>query len=145
MTSEVDTQGIARGILRSVSDDEIVLSIPGTDYRLHLTPSVPAAQITAPVGRPIRGVIEAVALRIHTAEGGGRFIEPIYGAPRIVAGEVLYADEVNRRVLVDVSVPMWVSTQLGQDFSILREGELVNFYVASGTRFTPASSDHSTA
>lgn len=145
MTSEVDTQGIARGILRSVSDDKIVLSISGTDYRLHLTPSVPAAQIIAPVGRPIHGVIDAVALRIHPAEGGGKFIEPIYGAPRIVAGVVLHADEINRRVLVDVSVPMWVSTQLGQDYSILGEGELVNFYVASGTRFTPVPSDHSTA
>ncbi|MEM7228219.1 MAG: hypothetical protein AAF432_05310 [Planctomycetota bacterium] len=137
MNTELDTQGIARGILRAVSDDELILAISGTDYQLHLMPGVPASDITTPVGRRVKGMIEGNALRIHPAEGGGKFIEPVYGAPRIVAGTVLHANERQRRALIDVSVPIWVNTERGQDFDVLREGALVNFYVASGMTFTP--------
>lgn len=143
--SETTTRAHARGILRAVSDDEIVIAISGTDYQLHLVPTVPASAITTPIGRAIHGTIEAEALRIHPAEGGGKFIEPIYGAPRIVAGIVKQADSRQRRLLVDVSVPMIVHTPRGQDFDILGEGALVNFYVASGTRFTPRTDDGSDA
>lgn len=137
MPAETDTRGIARGRVASLADNVVVLKIPHTDYQLHLVPSVDGGSFPAAVGQAVHGTIEAEALRIHAADGGGRFIEPVYGAPRIVAGVVREADERHRRVLVDVGVPMWVRTQLGQDYAILREGELVNFYVASGATFTP--------
>ena len=132
------TEAIARGRLETISDDEIVLSVPGTDYRIHLVPTVPAAKVTTPVGKRIRGVIEAQGLRMHAAEGGGCFIEPIYGAPRIIAGAVLAVDEPEGRVLVDVAVPMWVGMEPGQSASDFQVGQLVNCYVESGTTFTPA-------
>ncbi len=40
-------------------------------------------------------------------------------------------------MLVDAGVPMWVTAPPGQDFSVISEGELVNFYVKSGTTFRP--------
>ncbi|MHC5026160.1 MAG: hypothetical protein ACYTGR_05280 [Planctomycetota bacterium] len=134
----VDTEAMARGVLESVTDDLLVLAVSGTDYRLSLRPTVEAAMIETPPGKRIRGIIKARALRIHGAEGGGRFIEPVYGAPRIVAGTILAIDESASRVLVDVAVPMWVTWPEGQDTSILEVGKLVNFYVESGTSFTPA-------
>ena len=45
----VDTEAIARGVLESISDDELVLSLPGTDYRLSLRPTVESAMIETAV------------------------------------------------------------------------------------------------
>lgn len=100
-------------------------------------PTVPAGEIASPVGKRIKGTISARALRMHPSVGGGRFIEPVWGAPRIVAGAVMAIDEAKRRILVDVSVPMWVTAPEGQDFGVLKKGALVNFYVESGTSFRP--------
>ena len=51
---------------------------------------------------------------------------------------VIEVDDENGRVLVNVGVPMWVSCQAGQDETVLTPGQLVNFYVESGTTFSPA-------
>jgi len=135
--AQAPQQEIARGILESLSDHALVLSAPGTDYQLHLTPSVPASQIATPPGKRIKGTIHARALRMFTAAGGGRFIEPIWGEPRIVAGYVLAVDQPTNRVLVDAAVPMWMTLEPRQSADSFKVGELVNCYVASGTRFTP--------
>ena len=137
---DISPDTLARGTLESLTDQELVLAVPHTEYRLHLAPTVPAGEFNKYVGKRIRGVIEATALRIHTARGGGRFIEPIWGAPRIIAGKVCSVDEAKRRVLVDAGVPMWVTAPQGQDLSELHEGLLVNFYVQSGTSFRPVLS-----
>lgn len=131
-------EAVARVRLESISDDEIVLSVPGTDYRMHLVPTVPAAKVTVSAGKRIRGRIEAQGLRMHSAQGGGRFIEPISGAPRIIAGAVLAVDESGGRLLVDVAVPVWVSMEPGQSAIDFQVGQLVNCYVQSGATFTPA-------
>src|SRR5438552_7522459 len=134
----IETDSIARGILLSLGDDRLVLGLAGTDYQLQLRPTVPASQITTPIGKRIRGTIHAQALRMFKATGGGRFIEPIIGEPRIVAGLVLAVDQANRRLLVDVAAPMWMSLATDQPADEFAQGELVNCYVESGTRFTPA-------
>ncbi len=126
-----EANAVAKGVLRSVSDDVMVLDVPGTEYQLHLV----HAELSTPPGKRIRGVIHATALRMHPVAAGGRFIEPIYGAPRIIAGTVTAVDEVNRRVLVETALPMWVTWPDGQDTSFLREGQLVSFHVESGVRF----------
>ena len=58
-------------------------------------------------------------------------------APRIVAGQVMAVDGEKNRVLVDACVPIWVRAPEGQDSSVIREGELINFHVESGATFTP--------
>ena len=136
--SPVETDALARGILSELSDERLVLAVPGTDYQLHLVPTVKASKVKTPVGKRIKGTIEARSLRIHPARGGGRFVEPVYGAPRIVAGTVIALDEAKGRVLVNVAVPMWVSWPEGQDLGVFEVGGLVNFYVESGATFTPA-------
>jgi hypothetical protein len=126
---------MARGVVESVDSDRLVLAIPQTDYQLHLVPTSP---ITTPVGKRIKGVIHAKALRLFATQGGGKFIEPVIGEPRIVAGMVLAVDAPNRRVLVDVAVPMWMTLDERQPKLEVSVGELVNCYVASGMTFTPA-------
>ncbi len=132
--NQIEQKSIVRGVVQSADPDGLVLSIPHSDYQLHL---VTPDGVQASKGQRLKGTIEATALKIHSAQGGGRFIEPIYGAPRIVAGCVQFADEETRRVLVDVGVPMWVNVPADQDLSLCLPGSLVNFYVASGTSFTP--------
>jgi hypothetical protein len=138
--TDVDTKALIRGVLESLNDGELVLAVRGSDYRLHLVPAVPAGEIETPVGKHINGTVHAKALRMHAAEGGGRFIEPVWGAPRIVAGAVRAVDEDRKRMLIDAGVPMWVKAPEGQDLGVVREGEMVNFYVESGTRFRPVIS-----
>lgn len=144
-TVTTQNEALARGILESHEDGQVVLAVDHSDYRLHLVPTVPPGEIDVPVGKRIQGIIEARALRMHAAHGGGRFIEPVWGAPRIVAGEVLAVEPDKRRVLVDVSVPIWVTAPANQDFSVIREGELVNFYIESGATFRPVVSHQPSA
>lgn len=137
MTAGVHSETVARGVLEELAEDRMTLHVPGTDYRIHLVPAVPASSLRPSVGRRVRGVINAAALRIHPAKGGGRFIEPVIGMPRIVAGTVLWVDEAARKVGVNVAVPMVIETLPEQDFRVLEVGHLVNCYVKSGATFTP--------
>lgn len=137
MTTNVQTDAIARGVVLERGDGLLVLAVAGTEYRMHLVATTPADGMVTPVGKRIKGIIEAEALRMHTAQAGGRFVEPMWGAPRIVQGTVLAVDEQAGRVLLDVSVPMWVTVGDRQSASDFQPGQMVNFYVRSGASFTP--------
>lgn len=137
MTTQAHADGVARGVLCAIADDHIELAISGTAYRLHLVPTVPTDQLRSHLGKPVRGTIRAQALRIHPARGGGRFIEPVWGAPRILAGAVKTSSQQEGSVLVDVGVPMWVRLREESEIQGLSDGTLVNFYVESGASFTP--------
>ena len=133
MTTDAQVSDRTRAVLDSTDDEWVVLALPHTDYRLRLRRG---GDVNTPVGKRIRGVIEATALRIHPAAGGGRFVEPVSGEPRIVAGVVRAVDTDAGRVLVDVAAPMWLSFDEGQDASVIRPGEMVNCYVRDAA-FTP--------
>ena len=139
MITNTQRKALVHGIVDSVEEDRIVLRLPHTDYQVHLKLTTSAKDAAALAGKRIRGTIEARALRIHAAAGGGRFIEPTVGEPRIIAGAVLAVDEARRRALVDVAAPMWLAVAEGQDLSVFKEGGLVNCYVQSGATFTPAA------
>ncbi len=135
MTTNVETDGIARGMLEELGDEQIVFAVHGTEYRLSLVFQDGGSALASQVGKRIKGRIHATALRMHTAQAGGRFVEPMWGAPRIVSGAVQTVDEAKNRLLVDVSVPMWVTMADGQHATDFAEGQMVNFYVTSGTSF----------
>jgi hypothetical protein len=138
VSPDVQRNERVRAIVHSLNGEQIVLHLPHTDYLLHLRLTVPAEQLGAVIGKRIKGTIEADALRLHPASGGGRFIEPVMGEPRNVAGTVLVADEAAGRVLVNAAAPIWLNTRDDQDFSVIREGHLINGHVQSGVRFIPA-------
>jgi hypothetical protein len=130
---------VSRVVLESKSDELLVVSIPGTSYRLHLKPTVPAQAIAMSEGKRMRGVVRGKAQRMHAATAGGRFIEPVDGHPRIVQGTVLSIDPTNNRVLVEMVIPAWLDVAPGQKASEFAAGQLVNMYVESGMTFTPVS------
>ena len=135
MTTNVETDGIARGVLEELSEKHLVFAVPGTEYRLRFDIANGGKNLASHSGKRIKGRIHATALRMHTAQAGGRFVEPMWGAPRIVSGVVRTVDEVKNRLLVDVAVPMWVTMADGQQATDFGEGQMVNFYVTSGTSF----------
>ncbi len=133
-----DTIAIARGTLLELGEGRLVLGVPHTEYRLHLVPTISHEEITTTPGKRIKGEIIARALKVNRAAGGGGFIEPVWGEPRIVAGKVLAVEA--DRVLVEAAVPMWVTLGDGQAAGDFAPGQMVNFYVQSGTRFRPIRS-----
>ena len=145
MTEAPSTDETASFILESEpTDEKVVLGVHGTDYLIELAPTVAAESFPAPRSsrnRRIRGTVAGWALKMHRAEAGGRFIEPVHGTPRIVQGTVYEVDAPNNRLLMDVVVPMWITldtASTGQFASQFAPGDLLNFYLAPGTSFTPS-------
>jgi hypothetical protein len=137
--AQSNSEETARGVLEATTADghSIVLELPGTSYKIQLTCEAASGLIDR-IGKRVKGTVHAKALRMYQAKGGGRFIEPIWGEPRIVAGFVLAVDQPNRRVLVDVAIPIWMTLVEGQPADMFQVGDLVNCYLQSGTRFEPA-------
>lgn len=120
--------------LKEIKGDLLILCVPGTDYELHLVRDGGVIDASH-VGRRVSGEIHARALRMHRSDTGGCFIEPVYGPPRIVQGAVLAVDAANNRVLLDLTVPAWMTLHKDNAIDQFREGDLWNCYVESGTRF----------
>ena len=123
-----------RAMIRSVDDQSVVLAPSSSSYELAL---VPRGAIGAEPGQRVRGRIEAEALKIHPAAGGGIFIEPLSGQPRIVAGRVLEVDRDQRTVLLGSVVPITLSLSRDIDLDQCAEGHFINCHVRSGATFTP--------
>ncbi len=140
MASTASDAGVARGVLHALNDRTVVLALPHSDYQLHLTlpEDVDPGAITTPVGKRIKGTIEAIALRMDEGSGGGKFIEPLYGAPRIVAGVIKAVDVETNQLIIDVATPFHVTPSEGQTAADFEVGQFVSFYVKSGTTFRPA-------
>jgi hypothetical protein len=127
---------LVRGVLEAADGSEITVSIPGTDYRIRFAQGGPTA---VHPGKRVKGRVHARALRMHRANAGGAFIEPVMGQPRIVQGVVRGVDPAANRLLLDVVVPMWVEPFDGQQANDFATGDLVNFYMQSGATFTPVA------
>jgi len=123
-----------RGVVGAWSSDRVEVLVPHTDYRLHLRPSDDAGP-SRPPGTRIRGMVEGEAIRIHPmTDGGGRFIEPVIGEPRIVTGILRDMDPQSGRVIIEAVVPFRLTTLGDQDFSHLSIGGMVTCHVRSGLR-----------
>ena len=110
-----------------------VLSLPDTDYRLHLVMD-PAPAVTQ--GR-IRGSIHAQARRVDVVNTGGIFIEPVIGRPRRLQGRIIDRDAAANTITVKAVAPFICkldSLQKAEQFPV---GALVSFDVERGARFEP--------
>jgi predicted RNA-binding protein len=130
----MNDRSTTRTMVREVDADHIILAPAGNSYEIRL---VPTGHVEA--GRRVLGRIEACALKVHPATGGGIFIEPIMGEPRIVAGRVIEVDAEASRVLVESVVPMTLTLSNDDDLQQCQEGGFINCHVESGATFTPAS------
>ena len=135
-SSETSTGPAFNAIVVSVDAAKLVLKLPRTNYQLHLA-APPKGSDTFTPGQHVRGFIRGASLRMYAAQGGGKFIEPIWGEPRIITATVLNADETAREVIVDAAAVFVLKVPADQKFDILVPGALVNFYLKSGAQFVP--------
>lgn len=135
-TPSAADRSIATGVVREASEDRIVLSIPGTDYLLHLAPTKP---VTTPMGKRVRGTIRCQAKRIDAIKTGGRYIEPVEGRPRRVQGRVLSVNDIDDSIVVSAGAPVICRTDERQKASQFRVGQMVSMDVLAGATFTPAA------
>lgn len=122
------------GRVEEKSDEKLVLSVTGTDYRLHL---VPAAPIAAEMGDRVTGVVRAQARRVDKVPSGGRFIEPVFGRPRQVQGRVVGGDVQANVLYVHAGVPIHAALMAPQQAGDFAIGQMVNFSVERGATFEP--------
>jgi hypothetical protein len=123
----------ARFVLEEHREGEVVLSKPGTSYRLHLTVLKP---LRTEVGKRTEGVVRVQAKRVDVVGTGGAYIEPVYGSPRRIQGMVLEADAASGSLTVDAGIPVVATLVAGQRAEAFEEGQFVTFEVAPGASFT---------
>jgi len=122
----------ARVRLVSVQGGSVRVAVPGSSYVFTLEAGPDAATLRGREGKIVVGRVEARAMRLHRASGGGRFVEPLDGMPRIIQGLVRAVDVPGRRLLVEAAVPMWLTLEPEDDPRAFAEGDLVNGYLLSG-------------
>jgi hypothetical protein len=111
-----------------------VLSVPGTEYMLNLVAGGPTS---VAIGKRVTGTLSGRAQKLHRAQAGGEFIEPVEGHPRIVQGRVRDTDPAANRLLLQAVVPIWITLSADQSARDFHAGDIVNFYMESGVVFTP--------
>ena len=125
----------ARGVLAESGFERITFEVPGTSYRFEL---LVYQQPRTPVGKRIVGTIRAQAKRVDLVHTGGRYVEPVYGRPRRVQGEVLAIDAVENTITVDAGLPIVCRlTDARQKAGDFPPGSFVSFDVTPGASFTP--------
>lgn len=132
--------GLTQGQLEGVEDNRVIVSLPGTDYRLRLELDAARKDRLPAAGQRVEGIIRAVARRVDKAHVGGRFIEPVYGRPRRVQGRVAAVDDQQRTLTVQCApgcalvITLGDPRQQARDFEI---GDIVGFDVQRGACFEP--------
>lgn len=141
-TTKLDPS-LARGTLAEIRPATatqpafVVLTVPNTDYRLHLRPfNDDLSVFEGRVGRKVIGRIRAEARRIDSVGAGGRYVEPCFGRPRRVQGMVRGIVAQENAVLVGAGVPVHlVVTAPGQAPGQFAEDDFVTCGVKDGASF----------
>ena len=122
------------GVLFEVATDFITLSLPGTDYRIHLVTKAP---IGLAVGHRITGHIHARAKRVDVLTAGGRYFEPIYGRPRRIQGMVVATDTEHNTISVKCNAVFICELTANQSAADFQHGQLVACNIERGASFEP--------
>jgi hypothetical protein len=125
----------ARAVLLENGDDRVVLGFRETEYRMHLGV---LKRVSQTEGKRVKGVIRATARRIDRVGTGGKYVEPVYGPPRRVAGRVVAVDAEANTITVDAGMPLVMTVgapqQRATDFEA---GAFVTMNVMPGATFSP--------
>ncbi|MHC4976679.1 MAG: hypothetical protein ACYTF7_08745 [Planctomycetota bacterium] len=131
-----DNPGVARAIVHALDDDSITLAVPGTEYRITLRPK---HTVKASVGDTIHATIACEAMRMDVLKSGGRFLEPVEGRPRRVAGRIVAIDERNNTVTVNAGAPITVTPHKLQKATDFEIDQLVTMGIKDGATFEAVS------
>jgi hypothetical protein len=128
----------AQGTVKSVDAEQVILHVAGTNYELQLGLSGSRALA---IGEDLRGVIRAKALKVWTTSGGGSFIVPLFGPPRVIQGRVKAIDGkyiiVQAGTLIHIELPE-NKTAYDLKHGAVVAGAMVNITTDGGASFEPA-------
>ncbi|MEM1424195.1 MAG: hypothetical protein AAGH64_09350 [Planctomycetota bacterium] len=125
-----------RGVLEEKTQDKVVVSIPETNYRLHLAT---LNEVATEIGNRIVGTIRLkAAKRFDVVKSGGRYIEPLYGQPRRIQGDIVDVDTANNTITVNAAAPIVVTVNEVQKATDFEVGQFVAGDVMSNATFSPA-------
>ena len=124
---------ISEGVLSAIGEGTITLAKPGANYALELVALEPVAKS---VGDKVRGEIRVQAARMDVIASGGKYIEPVAGPPRRVAGRIIEVDGRANLVVVDAGPFTVVCTPHPlQKASRFRVDQMVTMGVKPGAAF----------
>jgi hypothetical protein len=116
-------------------DGFAVLGINGTEYRLTLKSYKP---LGVEIGKRVRGTIHADARRLDTCDTGGRFIEPVYGSPFRMQGNIVTLDKAAQTVTINCCVPVVLRVGKGQNAAEFEPGDFITTGIMPGASFIQA-------
>lgn len=105
-------------------------------HQMHLVTNTP---VRTELGKRILGTIRVEARRIDICGTGGSFVEPVYGRPRRIQGNIIDIDSTNGCIVVDAGMPIVATIAAGQRPTDFKVGDHVTFAVKPGATFYPAS------
>ena len=126
---------VCHAVVKSIGNDHMVLAFAETNYEMHLAPTQP---VDTPIGKRIRGVIRVQAKRIDICHTGGRYVEPVYGRPRRIQGQIIATDLPASTVTVAAPMPIVCKTDGRQRAGDFQIGDFVTMGAEPGATFTPA-------
>lgn len=133
MADTVIDQARTRLEVERIDGDTVYVRVPGNAYSIALI----WAGAESPAPGWVVGHVQASALKLEHATSGGRFIEPVAGAPRIMAGQVEAIDRESATIAVRSVLSVHVGLERRVDLGSIEVGDMVNFHVRSGARFVP--------
>ncbi len=108
-----------RFIVQDAQGDQVTLQIPHTNYRN--TFRLAASGVALQPGAALRGTILATARKVEAVSDGGNYVEPLFGRPRRMQGEIIAADAAKNELSVEVGYPVTVrlpDTQKVAEFAV---------------------------
>jgi len=135
---------LARGVLEEVRDAtatkpaHIVMSFYNTSYKLRLLASDETIVAMRPrAGKRVLGTIRVGARKIADCKTGGKFVEPVFGAPQHIQGKVIAHH--NDAIVVNAGMPIHVTpTHPNQNAQTFQVGSFMTFDATEGAVFEPS-------
>lgn len=144
-TTNVDPL-LTRGVLDSIIDATatrpafIVLSFYNSNYKTRFRATDDAIEaLRGKVGKRVLGVARVGARKIADCRTGGRYIEPVYGAPQRAQGRIVAITE--EALVVDAGGPRLhvTPTHPAQSLASFEVGQMITFDAEEGATFEPSA------
>jgi len=135
----IPTDFLSTGRIIRADQRAVVLNPHATTYEIQLATAAP---YSGPLDQRISGLIRASARKLYTTSGGGAFITPIAGPPRIVQGQIRWLDE--KTIVVCAAALFVIDLPAADDAYDLAHGplvvgQMVNAVLHPGSTFEPAA------
>lgn len=137
---------LTRGVLDSIIDATatkpafIVLSFYNTNYKTRFRATDADIERLRPsLGKRVLGRASVGARKIAECKTGGRYIEPVYGAPQRAQGKIVAITE--QALVIDAGGPKLhvEPTHPEQALGAFEAGQMITFDAQEGATFEPVS------